>query len=339
MKIVFKIYAMVMLLMLLAAGKNAIAQVTLNVKLDTNVMWIGDQTKFTMEASYPKDVDVVFPVFSDTIIEKLEILAVGKPDTVIVDDVIKLIHTYTVTSFDSGWYEIPPLDFGIKWPNSEGLDTASSNPVYFGIMTMPLDTANADAITDIKAPLGAPISFKEIAPYLGGLLAYLLVFFLAYVIYKRYFKKEPIFVKKEKPKEPAHLIAFRSLESLKAEKLWQSGNNKAYQSGLTDIVRTYIENRYFIPAMEQTTDEIRKALMELSEVEQGLKSELFEVLSRADFVKFAKATTTPDENEKSIEFVYRFVEKTKFEQREEVNESESAASGETQANLNKEKEK
>ncbi len=323
MKIVFKIYALVMLLMLAVAGKNAIAQVTLNVKMDTNMLLIGDQTKFSMQASFPKDVDVVFPVFSDTIIDKLEIISIAKPDTVVVDEIIKLTHAYTVTSFDSGWYEIPPLDFGIKWADSDLLDTIKSNPVYFGVITMPIDTANSDAITDIKAPLGAPITFKEIAPFAGVGLGVLLLAFLAYYLYMRFGKKEPIFVRKEKPKEPAHLIAFRNLDALRTEKLWQGGRNKAYYSGLTDVVRTYIEDRYSVPAMEQTTDEIRLALKNMSALEQGLKSELFEVLSRADFVKFAKATTMPDENEKSMEFAYRFVEKTKFEPEVEAAEDSS----------------
>jgi hypothetical protein len=47
-------------------------------------------------------------------------------------------------------------------------------------------------------------------------------------------------------------------------------------------------------------------------LEKNLKDDLFDLLVRADFVKFAKATTLANENEQSLRFAYNFVDKTKI---------------------------
>lgn len=287
------------------------SQVTVDVKMDTNMLLIGDQTKFTLEANYPDSVFVRFPVFSDTIIDKLEIVDIAVPDTLHENNFFTVKHAYTVTSFDSGWYTIPPQPFTIGFPASDKVDTLHSLETYFGVITMPLDTANPNAIADIKAPVSAPVTFKEILPFAGGFIGLLLLAFVVYYLYKRLAKKEPVFVKKEKPKEPAHVIALRDLEQLTHEKLWQKGEVKQYYSELTEIVRRYIEDRFNKAALEQTTDEIIDEMRTVNEVDKVLKDGLFDLLVRADLVKFAKGQAVADENEQSLQFAYNFVNKTK----------------------------
>lgn len=287
------------------------AQVMVSAKLDTSMMLIGDQTKFRMEATFPDSVLVGFPIFADTIIDKLEILNITNIDTQKVDDGLKLVQEYLVTSFDSGWYQIPPLNFTITYPKSGRVDTLQSVPTFFGVMTMPLDTANANAIADIKKPMEAPITIQEILPIAGIGLGVVIFLFVAYLLYMKLARKKPIFVKKEKPKEPAHVIALRDLDLLQEQKLWQQGEAKAYYSRLTEIIRTYIEDRFSIPAMESTTDEIIDACHKSDELSNELKNDLFDTLTLADFVKFAKAITVATENETSLKFAYNFVLKTK----------------------------
>ena len=55
------------------------AQVTVNVKIDTSMLLIGDQTNVVFEASFPESLMVSMPVFSDTIIDKLEKKETYKP--------------------------------------------------------------------------------------------------------------------------------------------------------------------------------------------------------------------------------------------------------------------
>lgn len=285
------------------------SQISVEVEMDTSRLLIGDHAKVTLKAIVPQNMQVEFPLFNDTIIGELEILDILPSDTNIKNNLQNLSQQYLVTSFDSGWFVIPEQKFVVN--NGDWNDTLYSKPIYFGVFPMPLDTANANAIADIKAPIDAPVTLKEALPYAGGSFGFLTILFLAYLLYMRYAKKQPVFVKKEKPREPAHVIAFRDLDKLKEAKLWQQGKNKEYYSELTDIVRTYIEDRYGIQAMELTTDEIIGEVMAAKIIEKDLKDQLFDTLVRADFVKFAKATTLANENEASMKFAYEFVIKTK----------------------------
>jgi hypothetical protein len=289
---------------------NTKAQITVNTEIDTNVFLIGDQTKVTFKASFPDSVSVLLPLFSDTIINKLEIIDIYDIDTTIENGIYNIEQEYLVTSFDSGSYTIPPANFIIHFPKTEFTDTLKSIAIYFEVNTISIDTSNMNAITDIKAPVDAPITFKEVAPFIGIGLGIIILLFLIYILYIKHTKKESIFIKKEKPKEPAHIIALRNLDTLKERKLWQQGKIKEYYSELTDIVRTYIENRFIINAMESTTEEIIIAFKDL-DIDKDLKNELFRMLKSADFVKFAKATPLANENEHNLEFVYNFVYKTK----------------------------
>lgn len=288
------------------------AQVNVSARIDTSMMLIGDQTNFSLEATFPQGYSVSLPVFADTIIHKLEVVEAGKPDTAVSDRIVRLEQKYTVTSFDSGWYTVPQLPFAITQPDGCA-DTIFSAPVYFGVMTMPIDTAHANSICDIKPMQEAPFQIREIVPYLKyvliGLLVLAVVALAVYIMVKRK-RNEPIFVK-VKPQEPAHVVALRQIDQLKEQKLWQRGLTKEYYTSLTDIIRIYLKGRFNIQAMESTTAEIMQMTKPLAEIDKALRNDLQDLLERADFVKFAKAQAEANENEASIEFVERFVLTTK----------------------------
>ena len=121
----------------------------------------------------------------------------------------------------------------------------------------------------------------------------------------------------EKPEKviirPAHEIALEKLDHLKEEKLWQKGEIKEYQSQLTYIIREYLENRFYIHALESTSSDIARALRD-----KGLKDEdksmLQNILQIADLVKFAKAKPEENVHEKFFNEAIDFVDRTKFVQ-------------------------
>ncbi len=131
----------------------------------------------------------------------------------------------------------------------------------------------------------------------------------------------------EKPKEPAHVIALDALYKLRNEKLWQAGEIKNYQSRLTHIIREYIENRYSIPALEVTTDEIVKRVRNVV-LSGNLINSMERVLRVADLVKFAKATPDLAIHEQFMEEALHFVRETK----ETEQKTEDATGGMTGTN-------
>jgi len=305
------------------AGQVHAQRIKATASLDSANILLGDQVKLFLEIDHPKNVEVEFPQVPDTINTLIEVLGRSGVDTFEADNenYIKQIQAYTITSFDSGSYRIPPYWFRI---DVDGIvDSVPTNGVTLNVYSMEIDTTRGPA--DIKMPYGAPLTLKEVTPYiLGVILIGAIIFFLLYSI-KRKKNNQPIFARPQKPKEPAHIVALRELDRIKAEKIWQQGKSKQYYSELTDTLREYIEDRFGIRAMEQVTDEI----LDSFRIQKGLLSEknmanLSQILQLADLVKFAKYKPLPDDDNLSLVNAYFFVNETK---KEEVKKEEDKSQG------------
>jgi hypothetical protein len=285
-------------------------EISLKAKLDSTHILIGDQVNLSLEVTQPYGLDLNFPEFLDTITAKIEILEKTNDDTIFLEnDQVFLKQNLLITCFDSGFYEIPPFEFSYE------LDTVAvrlkSNPLYLEVLRTDISLRDTtQAIFDIKLPYGAPIGFREIAPYiLGGLFIILFIGAIYYYLKKR--KQEEPILKIKKPLEPPHITALRELDKLKMEKLWQKNKIKLYYTRLTEIIRIYLEGRFEIMAMEQTTTEILQSLLNTGFKNNRIFNILSDMLYRADLVKFAKARPLPDENETSMLNAYILVNETK----------------------------
>lgn len=307
-------------------------EIKTKAELDSAVILIGDQVKLNVEIQFPDDVEIFFPVPSDSLGEHVEIIERSTVDSIIIDEnTLKMLQEFTVTSFDTGHHTIAPFKFSFKVGDMS--DTIKTNPTTLHVFTLPKLDSLMNAMQgpiDIKEPYEAPVTFKEVAPWIFGiLLGAGLIFLIIYAINRRKNNK-PIFSFQQKPKEPAHVIALRELDQIKEQKLWQQGKVKEYYSEVTDAIREYIENRYGITAMELTTDEIiRKINEHKGLLDEKLYEYLKQMLSSADLVKFAKFTPPPEENELLLVNAYFLVNQTKIEeQNEESDEQDEDEEGE-----------
>ena len=287
-------------------------QVKVKASIDSTHMLIGDQMKLILEIEKPKDMDIQFPVVPDTMSSHIEVVNRLPVDTITMDDKDreKLSQSILISSFDSGSHVIPPFYFKIKY--NQFVDSIATKALMLEVLTMKIDTTKGPV--DIKMPYAAPLTLKEVTPYiLGIILIGAIIFFIFY--YFRWKKKNvPLFNKPEKPKEPAHVIALRQLDQIKAQKLWQQEKIKQYYSEVADTIRNYIENRFNIPAMEQTSAETIGVFKQNKELIDGNSlNEIQHILSLADLVKFAKYTPLPDDNNLTLMNAYFFVNQTKKE--------------------------
>ncbi len=302
-----------LVLILLAATANA-QRIKATASIDSTNILLGDQVKLFLEIDHPKSVDVIFPNVPDTLAEYIEVLSRSETDTFELDDETfqKQIQSFLITSFDSGSYRIPPFWFKIDL--DDRLDSIPTNGVTLNVYSMEIDTTRGP--TDIKYPYDAPVTLKEVIPYiLGAILILAILFFVFYAI-KRRKNNQPIFVLPKKPKEPAHIIALRELDRIKKEKIWQQGKIKQYYSEVTEALRKYIEDRFEIPAMEQTSDETIESFRK----QKGLLKDktfanLSQILKLADLVKFAKYQTSPDDDNMTLVNAYFFINDTKPEEK------------------------
>lgn len=278
-------------------------EVKVSAELDAKQIKIGKQAHITLKASAASNLQIVYPEFKDTITGNVELVNSGKIDTTKLGDICTYQRTLTVTAFDSGYFPIPPFQFGIKNDTSKVYET---DALLIAVQTIPVDTTLA--IKGIKGPVDPAWSIFEIQnEILIGLIVLLLVIILVYFLKKR--KKVVVEEVITELLRPAHEIAIEALNELRSQKLWQQGQVKEYHIAVSDIVRTYIENRYEVNAMEMTSDEIIKSLR-LIIADVSLKTKLSSLLILSDMVKFAKELPLPNENELSWEHAMDFVKQT-----------------------------
>ena len=303
---------------------------TVKVALDSTYVIIGMPTTIHLEATVADGTNITFPdvmkrggvvAYDDSSQFLLELdNDLPKIDTTSVSNgLVTLKEDLKVFAFDSATLYIPPFDFVC------GEDTLSTNSLALRVV-VPFDSIEVDPakFIDIKTVIDPEFVLLDYIWWILLPLICILLIIGSYFGYKYYKNKksnEPIIVKEEK-KLPAHIIAMNALQALSEKKLWQSGQDKLYQTELTDILRQYIEDRFYVNAMEKTTDEILDELYELAEQQKSSLQNLRQILQLADLVKFAKYKPLADENQLSLMNAKMFVEQTKFEQ-----PSENTSSG------------
>jgi hypothetical protein len=299
----------ILIVLLLSKAYTAFADPSIRVdaRFDSAQILIGDQIFFRVTIEQPNGIKVVFPNFKDSLAGKIEILKVFPLDTFkLKNGTLKIQQKYLITSFDSGSYLAGPFKFAINQNNTS--DTLISDPVMLTVITIPIK--DLTRIADIKKIIKLPLTLKELLPLMGITLLVLLLIAFGIYAYSRWKHNKPLFNFMQKPEEPAHIVAFRELNKIKDQKLWQQGLYKEYFSRITDVIRTYIESRYHVPAKENTTYEIYQTLNRIEEIDKQLIEELYRMLQLSDLVKFAKAEPLPDENINAWEVAYKFVDRT-----------------------------
>ncbi|CDN30259.1 hypothetical protein BN938_0153 [Mucinivorans hirudinis] len=278
-------------------------------RLVTDTIMLGDQV--VMEVDIAKDIaaEIQIPQFEKGVLtDKVEILGTPRIDTISRDGRNVTVRlTYTLTSFDAGIYQIAGFPIVVEGRGMN--DTVrSAGMMQLVVQTFDIDTTKMQ-IADIKQPLGTPITWAEIKDVVlwslaGALLLAVVIYFVIRFVKSR--RREVT----AKLNEPPHITAIRELMKVHSEKLPQAGKYKEYYSRVTDTLRTYIESRYEIGAMEMTTPEIIASLDEVND--DKLINKLRELFSLADLVKFAKWTPTIEECEEGYQTAYYYVEQTKI---------------------------
>lgn len=306
------VYILVFFFPLIAAGQNVEVRSEVNKK----EIKVGEQFTWKLTATQDDRTKVSWPVFNDKVGEKLDIVKFNEPDTVFSDDKSKITFSqeYVLTGFDSGYASIPSVRFEYTSGNDTLYAWTDSIPVL--VTTVPVDTTKG--FYDISGPVDAPFNFRELLPYVIVIVAVVIVgLIIFFIVYRLARKKKnapaPEVKEPEKPVIPAHIIARERFEALKEKRLWQNNRIKEYYSELTDVIREYLHNRYFIDASEMTTDEILSKV-QLTDAGAEPQGKLGMLLRMADLVKFAKGKPSDTEHEDALVHAEQFVDYTKKEE-------------------------
>ena len=289
-----------------------------SAKLDTNAMLIGDQVNLDITLSYPLNTLVSWPKIGDTILQTIQVISRSKIDSSFSADkkTVTLHQNFLITSFDSGFYAIPPIRFFYRELPDTAIRFVQTETLLLSVHTLTVDTTKV--IKPIKGPLSVPLTFREILPWLILTVLVILVILAVLFYLKKRKKAEPVFQIRSKIQLLPHELALSEIEKLRLKKLWQAGRTKEYHSELTDILRKYLENGFSIMAIEMTSQEIIDSFRTLNTLPNDSIQKLNHILAMADLVKFAKMQPLPVENDMSMENAVAFVLETSVKKEQTV---------------------
>ena len=322
-------YIMTMVALAILAVIPAKGAVQVKARLDSVNLLMGNVTMLYLEAVQDKGKPGGFTIFRNADAaqgyvgvcgDSIELRTSFSIDTVeLGSNRIQLNYKVPVQAFDSGTYRLPEFVYV-----SES-DSARSNALTLNVIPVKVTADDPIAGFARVAEPENPSIFDKVPNWLADwwwlILIVALVAAGGWWAYKRY-KKEGTVLRK-KPEPTPYETALRQLKELKNKNLWEMGREKEYFTDLTDILRVYLDRRFGINAMEMTSREIMDHLYN-SDVKDK-RDYVRQILSVADFVKFAKVRPLPADNIAAYENALKFVEETKPEEKPEPTTQEMAS--------------
>ncbi|RMH62361.1 MAG: hypothetical protein D6677_09955 [Calditrichaeota bacterium] len=312
------------LIVLFVVAGQATADSLLEIRAvtDTNRITIGDRIHYTVAVSHGGSVRirqvenlVDFSPFEVKDFKK------NMPEAN-KDSSVTERFEYTLTIYDTGHYSIPPFPIIFYADSSDSGQTLYSQAVPVTVVSV-LAGADSVAFEDIRPPIDIPMDW---AFWAWMALASALTLLAAWFIYRAWKQKQETgyIFRPPPPPPPAHEVALQALAELYRSDLLDKGEYKAFYSRLSDILRTYLEGRYFIPAPESVTDEILRDLR--AHLHEKEIARIEKILRVADMVKFAKHIPDRVTTQNIMRDTEQFVLDTKlvFEPAEQTPEEKNA---------------
>lgn len=286
---------------------SADAGVVVKASLDSAYLLMGKQTRLhvSVVGNLPDscNVNVV-----DTAWRDVEIAGVTEP---VINDLgnnrKELLQDIVVQSFDSGMYTLPPVYF------IDGGETIASNRPVLKVLPVAVDSLVT--VHDFTDVVDVKRHFFDYFPdwvtdYGLWILLVLVVIGASVFVYFKWIKQGKLPLVVAKKPVPPYQLAMQQLQTLHEEHLCEKGQEREFYTRLTDILRSYLDARFGINAMEMTSTQIRRCLRDNEHTKMSEKY-MSRILEIADFVKFAKIRPLPEDNAGAYKSALQFVEETK----------------------------
>ena len=320
----------VTLLLTLIVSLSAAAQI--HVEADTTHIRIGEQIRYSIISDSLHHT--VFP--EQPALDSLHRLEMV--ESLPVDTLKKrLMKTYLITGFDTGYYHIPApaVRIGDHIYKGDSLDIKVSG--------VAVDTTRQKLYPARGVRQAPDIKITEYIQSLGIWWIAGLILVLAAVIYYLWFRKKQVEEQTERKVQlPPLEEALEALSELGMQSISDISESKQFYSQLTGILRHYLERKVELPALELPTGEWMYLLRLYNRKNRwGLTgeeiSQIEEILQRADMIKFAKQSATPDRMSKDLSSVEEWIKnfsRLTYQPEEEV-KTEDLAVEETKKYKNK----
>ncbi|MBN2414998.1 hypothetical protein JXO52_04115 [bacterium] len=296
------------LFLLLAAAALGQTGVQVTSAVDRSRITIGDLITYTVTVSHPDTVEIEMPGPAANL-GGFEIRDYRIEDPRRIRGGVVSEAVYTISTFVTGEFAIPPLTLHYRSEGDTLVKSMSTQEIPIVVESM--KASEAGDIRDIKPPEEIPRDWRRIM-ILGaaGLLALLLIA-AGIVYYRRRKAGAPLLPVKTAPPRPPHEIAREALDRLRQQDLPAQGKIKEYYIELSDIIRRYIEGRFYLVALEMTTTDVLEQLAAVN-VSQEDHALFREFLQACDLVKFARYIPSNEAHVRRMDQAYELVDRTRI---------------------------
>ncbi len=275
---------------------------SVRVSVSRQEMTVAEQIVFTLTATAPEDSTLEFPAFEAMIGDFTIVRSLPLRQELTAKRLVRS-RSFILAPFLSGNYLIPEMTFiGVK----PGIGTPPVKIIIPAIQVEVTSLLSGDdhELSDIAPVLDIPENYFFLWLAAGVVIFSALLFAFYWMRIRKPVEAPP------SPPQPPHVIAGRALDELLAENLAEQGQSKEFYERISHILRVYIENRFGLKAVEQTTEEFFYGLKTSSLFLSDQKRLLKKFLDHCDLVKFAEYQPGRAETEKTILFCRKFIQET-----------------------------
>ncbi len=254
---------------------------------------LGDPVDLTLEVTHPAGYQVIIPKLPKEWGD-FEVISQSPTQTTPNDDGTETTRqTITVTLFDLGSFETPPLTVSVS--NAAG-QVSEVEALPLALIVTPTRPEGDTDLRDIKPQADVKVPFPWMVA-LGSLAALLVLAALGYFIYRRWLKPKRLAAAVDN--RPPYQRALDDLARIAAMQLPQQGRFKEHYTLVTDVLRRYLEARYHVNALERTTAELHREL-KFASISPEHARRFIALFEDSDFVKFAKVIPELKDSEELI---------------------------------------
>lgn len=273
---------------------TAQSQVLVKSRVDKDSILIGETLRISVEARLPMGETLTWKIPDS--LSHFEWVEKGKPETTDAVDGKKIVQVLAVTSYDSGYWVIPPIKISVKG-KSYATDTVGVRVVY-------IPQNPADDYRDIKPIVDVESSKKFDKKWiiLIGMTVLVIIAIIILLRKKKTTQQTTSIVSKLSPYEEA----INTLEQLRKKLPDEALQMKPFYTDLNDVLKKYLAGSRQWPSSQKTNEEMIHYLRS-----SGLSQEsilpLFQTLRMADFVKFARYLPGKEDHLKNIEEIEKAI--------------------------------
>lgn len=273
-----------------AEGKKQWQPIEVKAAVDNPSPLIGDIITYTLSIEAIPEITPKIPEMGSQI-TGLRIVDIGAEGPKMVDRRRVWKRWYKLQPDFTGSYIIPPAK--VIYQDANGRDTElTASKIFLDVKSAKKEGEEMGDIRDIKAIENIKNNlFYIYVLIVVGILIMIIIGVVLFIWYRKRHKQEKAY------KLPPHEIAVNALDQLLDSDLLKNEDYREFYFKLSEILRSFIEAHFRIPAQECTTEELIPFIEKMN-ISRSQKDTLRLLVRWEDLVKFAKQLTDREKAKK-----------------------------------------